>query len=62
MGICSTISDIDERRISLARWIKARVFKSILVTPANEQERAQAGELTKDVQEITGQKCSTRLC
>lgn len=27
---------------------------SLLVTPANEQERAQVAELTKDVQEVTG--------
>ena len=28
---------------------------SLLVTPANEQERAQVAELTKDVQDITGE-------
>ena len=28
---------------------------SVVITPANEQERAQVGELCRQVQEVTGQ-------
>ena len=62
-GPCRVRRAQEAQGLARCTWRSTRLghLLALLVTPANEQERAQVAELAEAVQEVTGERRRTRL-